>query len=95
MQEPNQTKLVNLTAAKKFLVVRMRRHFFHVFDNDNIFRDENGRRFDTMDDAVAHATTIAAELGRDGDHYRGVVVSVTDEEGRELARLAVPSKHES
>jgi hypothetical protein len=78
----------------------MRRYFFHVFDNDNIFRDENGRRFDTMDfdtmdDAVAHATTIAAELGRDGDHYRGVVVSVTDEEGRELARLAVPSKHES
>jgi hypothetical protein len=72
----------------------MRRYFFHVFDNGNIFRDNDGQHFDTLNDAVAHATTIAAELGLNGDHYRGVVVSVTDEEGRELAQLAVPSTDE-
>jgi hypothetical protein len=85
LQELNRIK----NPAAIFSDTRMRRYFFHVVGGDDIFKDKNGRRFDTLADASAHATTIAAELAQDGDHYRGFAVSVTDEEDHELARVPV------
>ena len=69
----------------------MKRFFFHVVGGGSEFRDENGGHFETLEDAVAHGTKIAAELAQDGDHYRGFVISVADDQDNELARVAVPS----
>ena len=65
----------------------MSRYFFHVVGGDHEYRDDNGLRFDSSQDAAAHAAKIAAELAQDGDQYRGF--AVTDEDDRELKRVFV------
>jgi hypothetical protein len=67
----------------------MSRYFFHVVGGDRKYRDDNGLRFDSSQDAAAHAAKIAAELAQDGDQYRGFAVAVTDEDDRELKRVFV------
>ena len=67
----------------------MSRYSFHVVGGDTTFRDENGVTFVASQDAVARATTIAAELAQDGDQYRGFSVIVTDEDGNEVSRVPI------
>jgi hypothetical protein len=65
------------------------RYFFHVVGADSAFRDEGGRGFPSQGDAEARAVVIAGELSRKGENYQGFVVCVTDQEGRELARVPI------
>jgi hypothetical protein len=67
----------------------MSRYFFHVVGGDREYRDDSGLRFDSSQDAAAHAAKIAAELAQDGDQYGGFAVAVTDEDDRELKRVFV------
>ena len=65
------------------------RYFFTVADDVAVFADSEGQSFESSDAAIAHARKVARELASDGTHYSGYVVVVTDEQGRELARIPV------
>ena len=65
------------------------RYFFTVLDDEAVFVDNEGQSFESSDAAIAHAGALARELGSDGTHYHGSVIVVTDERGRELARIPV------
>jgi stress response protein SCP2 len=67
----------------------MARYFFHVIGAESAFRDEAGQSFKVLSDAEAHAAVIAAELSRKGENYQGFAICVSDEEGRELARVPI------
>jgi hypothetical protein len=67
----------------------MSRYFFHIAGGDREYRDDNGQRFDSLQDAAAHAAQIAAELAQDGDRYRGFAVCVVDKDDNELTRVTV------
>ena len=53
--------------------------------------DEDGEEFPSAESARAHAVRIANELAQAGD-YKGFAVKVTDEQGNEVAHVAI-SKH--
>jgi hypothetical protein len=67
----------------------MGRYFFHVISADRAFRDEEGRSFPTLPDAIAFAAVVAGELSRKGEDYQGFEVCVADERGREVARVPI------
>jgi hypothetical protein len=64
-------------------------YFFHVIGADGAFRDEEGRSFRALEDAMAYAAVIAGELSGDGENYQGFAVCVADEQGREVARVPI------
>jgi hypothetical protein len=65
----------------------MARFFFHVKDG-NTFKDEEGEDWPSLEAARAHAVVIASELLREGN-YEGYAISVTDEQGNEVAYLPI------
>jgi Domain of unknown function (DUF6894) len=64
------------------------RYLFHVSGSVGILEDEDGQSFSSLDDAKAHAIVIARELARD-EAYHGWVLWVTDDQGHEVARVAI------
>jgi hypothetical protein len=65
------------------------RYFFHV-RNGSLYPDEQGRTCANRQDAIAQASILAAELGRDGD-WAGFEVTVTDEAGEIVVRKPIQS----
>jgi hypothetical protein len=63
------------------------RYFFHV-SNGRRYPDETGRVFSTRQEAIAHASVLAAELGQDED-WGSFAISVTDADGNLIARIPV------
>ena len=63
------------------------RFYFHVC-NGRRYPDDTGSAFASAQEAVAHASVLAAELAQD-DSWDGFFISVMDEQGREIARVAV------
>jgi hypothetical protein len=55
--------------------------YFHLSDH-TVIPDDRGERCATLDQAKEHATTVAAELGRNRDDIEGWSVVVTDEIGK-------------
>jgi hypothetical protein len=52
------------------------------------YPNDTGSAFASAQEAVAHASVLAAELAQD-DSWEGFSISVMDEQGREIARVAV------
>jgi hypothetical protein len=69
------------------VIVDGAKYFFHV-SNGKQYLDETGRVFSTDQEAVAHASVLAEELGQDRD-WGGFVISVTHEDGRVIAQVPV------
>jgi Domain of unknown function (DUF6894) len=67
----------------------MVRYLFHVMGDGRVYRDEVGRRFDSLEPAKEHAVVIARELAMDGEAYWGFTVYVIDDLGNEVARVPV------
>ena len=65
---------------------RMARFFFHV-KNDSTFKEE-GENYPNLETARAHAAKIASELAKETD-YEGFALSVTDEQGNEVAYMPI------
>jgi hypothetical protein len=61
------------------------RYYFHV-SNGGQFLDETGEEFSTREEAIAHASVLAAELTKEGD-WSGYAITVRDEDGATVARL--------
>jgi hypothetical protein len=68
----------------------MPRFFFHVTDG-SVFKDEDGENLPSVEAARAHAAQIANELAHAGD-YGGLAVKVMDEQGNEVAHVAVSKR---
>jgi len=70
----------------------MPRFFFDSFDGRYFAADEVGQELDSLGAAKAEAQRSVAEMAKDelpdGDH-RSFVVSVRDEAGREVLRVAL------
>jgi hypothetical protein len=66
-----------------------KRYFFHVSDGSNTIYDENGSFLSGPEVTLLQAAIIAAELAQDGDSYKGYVVHVTDERGKEIGQVPV------
>jgi hypothetical protein len=64
---------------------RMARFFFHV-KNDSTFKEEEGENYPNLETARAHAAKIASELAKETG-YEGFALSVTDEQGNEVAYM--------
>jgi hypothetical protein len=64
------------------------RFYFHV-SNGRQYKDRAGERFSSPEKALAHAWTIAAELGRD-KVWAGFLIALTDEAGNVIAQIPVP-----
>jgi hypothetical protein len=83
-----------ILSAIMFLYVRaegsMNRYFFHVACARGMYMDENGRDFSDLKGAKAYATTIAAELARNGS-YVGCSVCIANERGKELGLVSIGS----
>ena len=62
-------------------------YYFHVTSGKE-YPDKSGRMFPSDYDAIAHASVLAAELAQDED-WESFVISVTDGEGRLIARVPV------
>ena len=66
---------------------RMARFFFHV-KNGSTFKDEEGENYPNLETARAHAAKIASELAKETG-YEGFALSVTDEQGNEVAYMPI------
>jgi Domain of unknown function (DUF6894) len=68
---------------------RMARFFFHV-KNDSTFKEEEEEweNYPNLETARAHAAKIASELAKETS-YEGFAVSVTDEQGNEVAYVPI------
>ena len=64
------------------------RYFFKVADHGAEFPDDTGEDCPTPDAARVRAEALARELGSDPD-YRGFTIIVTDEQGKEVARVSI------
>lgn len=69
------------------LVGRGIRYYFHV-QNGSKYSDQTGGVFANDEEAIAHASVLAAELKQDKD-WAGFVVCVVDEDGRLVAHVPV------
>jgi Domain of unknown function (DUF6894) len=67
---------------------RALRYFFHVTGSVGVLKDEEGQSFSSLDEAKGHAIVIASELAGD-ETYHGWVLWVTDDQGNEVARVAI------
>jgi len=56
--------------------------------NGSTFKDEEGEDWPSLEAARAHAVMIASELLQEGN-YEGYAVSVTDEQGNEVAYVPI------
>jgi hypothetical protein len=67
----------------------MLRYYFHFLSAGIVYDDKTGEYFSSVEDAIAHAHVIAAELVADGTHGHDQFVFVTDVIGNEIARVAI------
>jgi hypothetical protein len=67
----------------------MAKYFFPIKGDSLSIDDGHGQAFPTPAEATAHATIIAVQLAQDGGVYKGCVVCVIDESGKEMARIAI------
>ena len=74
-------------APRPGMVTDGSRFYFHIC-NGRRYPDNTGSAFASAQEAVAHASVLAAELAQD-DSWEGFSISVMDEQGREIARVAV------
>jgi hypothetical protein len=68
---------------------RQLRYFFHFLSEGTFHKDTTGDDFSSIDAAIAHVRVIAAELRVGDPDYQSLAISVTDENGNEVARVAV------
>jgi hypothetical protein len=70
----------------------MPRFFFDTYDGRHFVVDEEGQELDSLGTAKAHAQRSAVEMAKDelpdGNH-RSFVVSVRDEAGKEVLKVAL------
>jgi hypothetical protein len=78
-----------IEVPRETIVPRRTRYFFHV-GRGRTYRDESGAEFATPEDAIAYASVVAEELGRDGE-WQGFTVIATDAAGKVVARKLIRS----
>ena len=69
----------------------MARFFFHVKSDSTFFKEEEeeeGENYPNLETARAHAAKIASELAKETG-YEGFALSVTDEQGNEVAYMPI------
>jgi hypothetical protein len=68
----------------------MARFFFHVKNDSTFFKEEEeeGENYPNLETARAHAAKIASELAKETG-YEGFALSVTDEQGNEVAYMPI------
>jgi hypothetical protein len=59
-------------------------YFFHILDGPELFADELGKSFSNSEEAINHASCLAAELSKAGDFCKSNVVLVVDENGKHI-----------
>ena len=64
-------------------------YFFHVVRDVQVFSDEDGQDFSSVDEARAHAVRIAKELAEEGEDYRLFAVCVVDEQSNGVALVPI------
>jgi uncharacterized protein DUF6894 len=69
----------------------MARYFFQAQYRGAMLTDDIGEEFPTLNEAEAHATVVASELGRNSTQDQAVAVFVLGENGELLARSAAIS----
>jgi len=74
-------------APRAGMVTGGSRFYFHVC-NGRRYPDDTGSAFASAQEAIAHGSVLAAELAQD-DSWEGFSISVMDEQGREIGRVAV------
>ena len=67
----------------------MSRYFFYVRDGVLSFDDETGQQCSSREAAEATTSSIARELAGDREAYRGYHVLMTDQDGKEIVRVAI------
>jgi len=67
----------------------MPQYYFHVTDGHCTYNDDNGSYHLTSTDAYTAALRIAGELASDARTYTGFVVCVVNQDGNEVARVAI------
>jgi hypothetical protein len=65
------------------------RYYFHVHGVGQ-YQDESGQLFYTPEEAIAHASVLAAELSQAGD-WEGYRILVAHNDGSPIARIPVSS----
>jgi hypothetical protein len=70
-------------------------HFYFNWKDHPGIPDREGERCQTLDDAKAHADTVAAELGRNrpARDIKGQFIQVTNDDGEELYRAPLTNKN--
>lgn len=64
------------------------RYFFHFISQDSFYEDKKGESFNDLGEVLDQAFAVADELEGDApSHNRAVMV--TDEKGKEIARLVI------
>ena len=67
----------------------MARFSFHVKNDSTFFKEEEeGENYPNLETARAHAAKIASELAKETG-YEGFALSVTDEQGNEVAYMPI------
>jgi hypothetical protein len=74
-------------APRAGMVTGRSRFYFHIC-NGRRYPDDTGSAFASAQEAVAHASVLAAELAQE-DSWEGFSISMMDEQGREIARVAI------
>jgi hypothetical protein len=68
----------------------MPQYYFHVTDGHCTYNDDNGSLHLSSTDAYTQALRIAGELASDDARaYTGFIVCVVDQDGNEVARVAI------
>ena len=68
------------------------RYFFHFISQESVYEDKKGEFFADLGEALDQAFAMADEMAGDApSHDRAVLI--TDERGKEIARLAVSYTH--
>ena len=67
----------------------MRRYFFRIHGERGTNEDPEGIAFFDHSAAMLHAVTMCAEIGSSADFHGGFAVSVWDERGAAIGRVAV------
>jgi hypothetical protein len=62
---------------------------FNVIGDNRVFLDDAGESFPSAAAATSEAAKIARDLASEGDAYRGYEITVVDDTGAEVARVAV------
>jgi hypothetical protein len=67
----------------------MPQYYFHVTDGHCTYNDDNGSFHLSSTEAYTEALRIAGELASDDARYTGFIVRVVDQDGNEVACVAI------